>query len=43
MQWKIVLEGTDEFGSAHRSELTINKDLARLSAGEIGSRLRTAR
>ena len=36
MQWKIVLEGTDEFGSAHRSELTIDKDLARLSAGEIG-------
>ena len=36
MRWKIVLEGTDEFGSAHRSELTIDKDLARLSAGEIG-------
>ncbi len=36
MQWKIVLEGTDEFGSAHRSELTIDKDLACLSAGEIG-------
>ena len=36
MQWKIILEGTDEFGSAHRSELTIDKDLARLSAGEIG-------
>ena len=36
MQWKIVLEGTDEFGSAHRSELTIDKDLERLSAGEIG-------
>ena len=33
---KIVLEGTDEFGSAHRSELTINKDLERLSADEIG-------
>jgi hypothetical protein len=32
---KIVLEGTDEFGSAYRSELTIDKDLA-LSAGEIG-------
>ena len=27
---------TDEFGSAHRSELTIDKDLERLSAGEIG-------
>ncbi len=36
MRWKIVLEGTDEFGSTHRSELTIDKDLARLSAGEIG-------
>ena len=32
MRWKIVLEGTDEFGSAHRSELTIDKDLERLSA-----------
>jgi hypothetical protein len=31
MRWKIVLEGTDEFGSAHRSELTIDKDLERLS------------
>ena len=36
MRWKIVLEGTDEFGSAHRSELEIDKDLERLSAGEIG-------
>jgi hypothetical protein len=36
MRWKIVLEGTDEFGSAHRSELTIDKYLERLSAGEIG-------
>jgi hypothetical protein len=36
MQWKIILEGTDEFGSAHRSELTIDKDLTRLSASEIG-------
>ena len=36
MRWKIVLEGTDEFGSAHRSELMIDKDLERLSAGEIG-------
>ena len=36
MRWKIVLEGTDEFGSAHRLELTIDKDLERLSAGEIG-------
>jgi hypothetical protein len=36
MRWKIVLDGTDEFGSTHRSELTIDKDLERLSAGEIG-------
>ena len=36
MRWKIVLEGTDEFGSAHCSELTIDKDLERVSAGEIG-------
>ena len=36
MQWKIVLEGNDEFGLAHRSELTISKDFDRLSAGEIG-------
>jgi hypothetical protein len=36
MQRKIILEGTDEFGSAHRSQLTIDKDLTRLSAGEIG-------
>jgi hypothetical protein len=33
---EIVLERTDEFGLAHRSELTIDKDLAGLSAGEIG-------
>ena len=31
-----MLEGTDEFGSAHRSELAIDKDLERVSAGEIG-------
>ena len=36
MRWKIVLEGTDEFGWAHRSELAIDKDMERLSAGEIG-------
>src|SRR5277367_1848514 len=36
MRWKIVLEGTDEFGSAHRSELPIDKDMEGLSAGEIG-------
>jgi hypothetical protein len=36
MRWKIVLEGTDEFGSTHRSELEIDKDVERPSAGEIG-------
>ncbi len=36
MQWKVILEGTDEFGSAHRLELVIDEDLERLSAGEIG-------
>ena len=36
MRWKIVLEGTDEFGAVHRSELTIDKDIEGLSAGEIG-------
>lgn len=36
MRWKIVLEGTDEFGSGHRSELTIDEDMKRLSADEIG-------
>src|SRR5260370_1865340 len=36
MQWKIVLEGTDEFGSGHRSELVIDKDFERVSTGEIG-------
>jgi hypothetical protein len=30
------MEGADEFGSAHRSELTIDTDLVRLSAREIG-------
>jgi hypothetical protein len=40
---EIVLERTDEFGSTHRSELTIDKDLERLSPGEIGFSLRMAR
>jgi hypothetical protein len=30
------LEGRDEFGSAHRPELAIDKDLECLSAGEVG-------
>jgi hypothetical protein len=36
VQWKIVLEGVDEFGSAHRSEFVIEKDIERLASGEIG-------
>jgi len=30
------LQGTDDFGSTHRSEFMIDKDMTRLSAGEIG-------
>jgi hypothetical protein len=33
MRWKIVLEGTDEFGSTHRSELEIDKALNRPGFG----------
>ena len=40
MRWKIVLEGTDEFGSGHRSELTIDKDFERLLAGQDCIRVR---
>jgi hypothetical protein len=36
MRWKIVLEGTDEFGSAHRSELTIDKIWSVYQLAEIG-------
>jgi hypothetical protein len=36
MQWKITIEGVDEFGTAHRSEIEITKDFDRLSSGEIG-------
>jgi hypothetical protein len=36
MQWKITIEGVDEFGTAHRAEMEIKKDFDRLSAGEIG-------
>jgi hypothetical protein len=32
---KIVLEGTDEFEAADRSELAIDKEMKRLSAGEV--------
>lgn len=31
VSWTIVLEGADEFGSAHRSELMIDKDMEGLS------------
>jgi hypothetical protein len=36
MQWKVTIEGVDEFGTAHRSEIEITKDFDRLSFGEIG-------
>jgi hypothetical protein len=36
MRWTITIEGTDEFGSAHRSEIAIEKDMDRLAAGAIG-------
>ena len=43
MRWKIVLEGTDEFGSAHRSELTIDKDWRAYRLARSASRSRMAR
>jgi hypothetical protein len=36
MQWKVILEGTDEFGELHRAEVAIEKDFRRAAAGEIG-------
>ena len=36
MQWKITIEGVDEFGTAHCAEMEIKKDFDRLSSGEIG-------
>jgi hypothetical protein len=36
MPWKIAIEGVDEFGLAHCSEMEIKKDFDRLSSGEIG-------
>jgi hypothetical protein len=36
MQWKIAIEGDDEFGTAHGSEIEIKKDFDRLNSGEIG-------
>lgn len=36
MRWTITIEGTDEFGSAHRSEIAIEKNMDRPAAGAIG-------
>jgi hypothetical protein len=36
MRWTISIEGTDEFGSTHRSEIAIEKDLDRVATGDIG-------
>jgi hypothetical protein len=35
--WRtITIEGTDEFGAAHRSEITLEKDLNSFTAGAVG-------
>jgi hypothetical protein len=36
MQWKITIEGMDEFGEGHRAELVITKDFGRLCEGKVG-------
>jgi hypothetical protein len=36
MQWTITIEGIDEFGATHRSEITLEKDLNTLTAGALG-------
>ena len=36
MGWTITIEGTDEFGAAHRSEIALEKDLNGLTAGAVG-------
>lgn len=36
MKWTITIEGTDEFGSAHRSEMVLEKDLNNLAPGVVG-------
>ncbi len=36
MRWTITIEGTDEFGAAHRSEIALEKDLNSLTAGGVG-------
>ncbi len=36
MRWTITIEGTDQFGAAHRSEIALEKDLNSLTAGAVG-------
>ena len=36
MRWTITIEGTDEFGAAHRSVIALEKDLNSLMAGAVG-------
>jgi hypothetical protein len=36
MRWTITIEGTDEFGAAHRSEIAFEKDLNSLTEGAVG-------
>ena len=36
MRWTITIEGTDEFGAAHRSEIALEKGLNSLTAGAVG-------
>ena len=36
MRWKIAIEGMDEFGGLDHAEMVIEKDVSRLSKGEIG-------
>ncbi len=36
MRWTITIEGTDEFGAAHRSEIALERDLDSLADGALG-------
>jgi hypothetical protein len=36
MQWTITIEGRDEFGAVHRSEIALEKDMNSLTAGAVG-------
>ena len=36
MRWKITIEGLDEFSGCDTAEMVIEKDVGRLSKGEIG-------